>query len=101
MYESLENQRVVIIGASSGIGLATAELLSRAGAELILAKSMGFIRNVSWGQNRVNTMYVKLRRNSFLRNQFKVHKQICISLRNNETNAEQNAQLKSKMYLKR
>ena len=37
MYESLRDQRVVIIGARSGIGLATAELLSRAGAELILA----------------------------------------------------------------
>ncbi len=37
MFESLRDQRVVIIGASSGIGLATAELLSRAGAELILA----------------------------------------------------------------
>ncbi len=37
MYESLRGQRVVIIGARSGIGLATAELLSRAGAELILA----------------------------------------------------------------
>ncbi len=37
MFESLRDQRVVIIGASSGIGLATAKLLSRAGAELILA----------------------------------------------------------------
>ena len=37
MYESLRDQRVVIIGARSGIGLATAELLSRAGDELILA----------------------------------------------------------------
>ncbi len=37
MYESLRDQRVVIIGGRSGIGLATAELLSRAGAELILA----------------------------------------------------------------
>ena len=36
-FESLRDQRVVIIGASSGIGLATADLLSRAGAELILA----------------------------------------------------------------
>lgn len=37
MYESLENKRVVIIGASQGIGLATAEQLSQAGAELVLA----------------------------------------------------------------
>ena len=37
MYESVKNQRIVIIGASSGIGLATANLLSQAGAELILA----------------------------------------------------------------
>ena len=34
MYESLRDQRVVIIGARSGIGLATAELLNRAGAIL-------------------------------------------------------------------
>ncbi len=37
MYESLENKRVVIIGASQGIGLATAKLLSEAGADLVLA----------------------------------------------------------------
>ena len=37
MSESLRGRRVVIIGASSGIGLATAELLSQSGAELILA----------------------------------------------------------------
>ena len=37
MFESIRDQRIVIIGASSGIGLATANLLSRAGAELILA----------------------------------------------------------------
>ena len=37
MFQSMQGQRVVIIGASSGIGLATANLLSRGGAELILA----------------------------------------------------------------
>jgi NAD(P)-dependent dehydrogenase (short-subunit alcohol dehydrogenase family) len=34
---SLENQRVVIIGGSSGIGLATARILAAAGANVIIA----------------------------------------------------------------
>ncbi len=37
MFKSLRDQRVVIIGASSGIGLATAKLLSKVGADLVLA----------------------------------------------------------------
>lgn len=37
MSDSLETQRIVIIGARYGIGLATAKRLSAAGAELVLA----------------------------------------------------------------
>ncbi len=37
MFDSIRNDKVVIIGARSGIGLATASLLNGAGAELVLA----------------------------------------------------------------
>ncbi len=48
MLQSLKDQRVVIIGASSGIGLATAKLLSQAGAELILAnRNLEALREVA------------------------------------------------------
>ena len=35
----LEKKRVVILGGSSGIGLATAKLAAKAGADLVIASS--------------------------------------------------------------
>ncbi len=52
--DSVRDKRIVIIGASYGIGLATAELLSRSGAELILAN-----RNVEKLQEIAKDLPVK------------------------------------------
>ena len=49
---SLAGQKVVVIGGSSGIGLATAELAKREGAEVIIASRNAERLKAAAGENR-------------------------------------------------